>query len=109
MGVGTFKLVVKHELGPARAEKKIIWYPALWICVLLVIVYHHSKLSQVSFRKPLSHIMILVCSSSTDRFLWDAFCEPTNYYFYYYFMSSPARGCKQPEAEISRLVSWRVV
>lgn len=42
-GVGTFKLVVMRELGPARAEKKIIWYPALWICVLLVIVYHHSK------------------------------------------------------------------
>lgn len=48
-GVGTFKLAVKHELGPTRAEKKIIWYLALWICVLLVIVYHHSKLSQVSF------------------------------------------------------------
>lgn len=54
-GVGTFKLVVKPELGPVRAEKKIIWYSALWICVLLVIVYHHSKLSDIFQKASFPH------------------------------------------------------
>lgn len=55
-GVGTFKLAVKHELGLTRAEKKIIWYPALWICVLLVIsVPSQQALSGIFLKASFPH------------------------------------------------------